>query len=313
MKPYSILAFDLDGTLTKKNQTKILPDKLPRLLNYLDRLGHYSIPVTGKPVFHANRIIVDNKLKKRGVIAENSGVYQLPNSEEIKVYGESLEEINKLKKELAIESEKRGVTKIYLENKFFEVAVDSGDISILTIFTDPFFVKHKWSFKKTIDAKVLYKKLIEVITKNHWQKNLEVLRPFSDGAVQIIRKNPNNNKSIDKSLLPIILREIWTVTDDVAIAMFGDGHNDIPAMTPKEIVPITFSNSDREVREFVSNEDGYVSNYPAISGLGVVDGIYWLARNKDFFGNDSIDIRNKIKEFFPFFRLFKTISEDLKK
>ena len=43
----SVLAFDLDGTLVPRNHHEIHPLGLVELLNFLNSLGHISIPVTG--------------------------------------------------------------------------------------------------------------------------------------------------------------------------------------------------------------------------------------------------------------------------
>ncbi|NMB57457.1 HAD hydrolase family protein [Candidatus Beckwithbacteria bacterium] len=82
-----MLAFDLDGTLTPRNQLVIHPLDLADLLNELSLMGHFVIPVTGKPVDYVAQIFPKNNLIDHGVIVENAEVYRQANSDKIKVYG----------------------------------------------------------------------------------------------------------------------------------------------------------------------------------------------------------------------------------
>ncbi|OGM32047.1 hypothetical protein A3D01_02910 [Candidatus Woesebacteria bacterium RIFCSPHIGHO2_02_FULL_39_13] len=292
----SVLAFDLDGTLTPRNKFDIHPKGLSELLNYLDKLSHLVIPVTGKPVSYAENIFSTNALEDRGIIAENAGVYRKPGSKKVEVYGPSLDEIKKLRDLIGIGMDKVNVTKIKLFEKEYEVSIDAGDVSILTVFTDPSFVTHRWSFKHEIQANECVEKLNIIIENNSWGKNLEVLAPFPDGGVQVIRKDPKTGKSVDKSSIIRNLHTMYPDLGNVPIAMFGDGHNDIPAMKPKEIIPLTFSNAHDEVIAFVKNKGGFVSEYEAPERNGVVDGIKWLA-NRNFFGKDKGIILETAKRY----------------
>lgn len=298
MIPKSILAFDLDGTLTPRNQFIIHPIGLSDLLNQLTQLGHIVIPVSGKPASYAEKLFPENALIDSGVIAENAGVYRKPGQTKIEIYGASIKELRELRNYLKIGMDHVNVTKIFLEGREYEVVVDPGDISILTIFTDPSHVSHRWTFTQTISAEELVDKLRQVIIKNRWDMNLEVLPPFPDGGVQLIRKDPTTGKSINKSSLLFALHEIYPIMGNVPIAMFGDGHNDIPAMEPKDVVPITFKNAHPDVLKFVSKTKGYISSFDAPEDYGIVDGIYWLADHQ-FFGNDDGKVQELIKDIFP--------------
>ena len=280
----SVLAFDLDGTLTPRNQFEIHPQGLSDLLNFLDKLSHLVIPVTGKPASYAENIFKVNSLENRGIIAENAGVFRRPGNKQVEVYGPNLEEIKKLRDILDVGMEKVNVTKIKLFGKKYEVSIDPGDVSILTVFTDPSYVRHRWIFNHEIQANELVEKLKVIIENNKWNNNLEVLPPFPDGGVQVIRKDPKTGKSIDKSSIIQNLKTMYPNLGKVPIAMFGDGHNDIP-------------NAHDEVIAFVKSKKGYVSNYEAPEGKGVVDGIDWLAE-KDFFREDKRLIKDKINGLF---------------
>jgi HAD superfamily hydrolase (TIGR01484 family) len=296
--PKSILAFDLDGTLTQRNHFEICLEGLGKLLNELSTRGHFVIPVTGKPVSYAEKFLVTNNLIDRGIIAENAGVYREPGDSKIEVYGPSLEEMLELRKTLGIGIEKVNVTNITLGKKKYEVVVDPDDVSILTIFTDPTYVTHRWSFNHSIDANILVEKIQNIIIANNWEANLVVLPPFPDGAVQIIRKDSVTDQPIDKSSLIFALNAIYPNIGNVPVAMFGDGHNDIPAMTSEKVIPITFANSHNNVLEFVKTKGGYISRFNTPDDLGVVDGLLWLA-NKDSFGDDSKYFSKLIVERFP--------------
>lgn len=298
--PKTILAFDLDGTLTVRNQFKITPNGLAQILNELDKRSHYSIPVTGKPVSYAANLFPTNQLADRGIVAENAGVYRKPENETVEVYGPSLPEMKALRNLLGIGMDKVNVANIKIFDKEYEVVIDPGDVSILTVFTEPSTVKHRWIFNKAIDAYELVEKLKVLVIENSWEKNLEVLAPFPDGGVQVIRKDPETGLSVDKSSLVFALHKMYPQLGNVPIAMFGDGHNDIPAMKPNGIIPITFHNSHDEVIKFVQTRDGYVSKYDTPEGLGVVDGLIWLAE-KDFFGEEKDQVIGIIKNIFKGF------------
>lgn len=296
--PKSILAFDLDGTLTQRNHFEICPDGLGNLLNKISIRGHYIIPVTGKPVPYAAKLFPINNLVDRGIIAENAGVYRKPGNKTIEVYGPSLREMHSLRDVLGIGMEKNNVTNIVLDKINYEVVVDPDDISILTIFTNPVSVSHRWIFKQSIDTDTLVEKIKNIIITNNWENNLVALAPFPDGGVQIIRKDPNTEKAIDKSSLVFALNVMYPNISEIPIAMFGDGHNDIPAMTPEKIIPITFSNSHEDVIKFVKAKSGYVSTFGTPTDFGVADGLLWLAK-ENFFKADTDDIIQLITKNFP--------------
>ncbi|MFA4827456.1 MAG: HAD-IIB family hydrolase [Candidatus Shapirobacteria bacterium] len=296
--PKSILAFDLDGTITPRNQFEIHPKGLSQLLNDLSNQGHFFIPVTGKPVAYAAKIFSANNLIDRGIIAENAGVYRKPNSQKIEIYGPSIKEMYALRDKLGIGMEKVNVTDIFIDQKKYEVAVDPDDVSILTIFTDPTYVTHRWKFNHSIEAELLVEKINNIITSNNWQNTLSVLPPFPDRAIQIIRKDPISGHSIDKSSIIFALNAIYPNIDTIPIAMFGDGHNDIPAMKPDKVIPITFTNAHSDVLTYVKSKNGYISPHNAPEDLGVPDGLLWLAKN-NFFKEDTNAVHHLITRYFP--------------
>lgn len=287
-----ILAFDIDGTLTQRNQSKITPESLVGVLDHLDKMGYYSVPVTGKPAEYAIRLFAANNLDDRGIIAENSGVYRRPGDQTIEVFGSSLEEMKSLRFLLGIKDGMGNVLQITLHDKQYDVAVDPEDISILTIFSDPEPVSHRWQFRKSIDALELHDQIQKIISEKDWVNYLEVLPPFPDGAIQVVRKNQITGETVNKSKILEVIGRMYEVSSPLPVAMFGDGHNDIPAMKPNGVIPITFANGDPDVKDVVTNKNGFVAPHPAVEGPGVVEGIFWLADDTSFFGQDSATVKN---------------------
>jgi len=303
----SILAFDLDGTLTPRNQLHISPKGLPDLLNQLTAMGHLVIPVTGKPASYVSQLFPINSLTDSGIIAENAGVFRRAKQQNIEVYGSSMEEMKKMRDLLQIGFDHVNVTNIIIKGISYEVAIDPGDVSILTVFTNASYVAHRWTFNQSITADELVEKLGELITENGCDNYLAVLPSFPDGGVQLIRKNSANSHPIDKSSLIQVLHSMYPHIDKVRIAMFGDGHNDIPAMKPDGVIPLTFSNAHEDVVNFIKTTNGYISPYEAPQSYGVVDGIYWLT-TQSFFGQDENLIKKAIRSLFPKYTYSHTTS-----
>lgn len=294
--PKGILAFDLDGTITPRNQKVITPPNLVALLNSIGKLGYFSILISGKPVSYIEQIAKDNQLDDYGLIGENAGSYKEKDSSEVKVFGPGLEQINKLKN--FIDAHGKDVTSIQLDANYYQVVIDPGDVSILTIFTDPSHVSHRWRFRHDIQANELYSKLKELILKQKLNQTLEVLKPFPDGAIQVIRKDEETGKVIDKSAIIQTLEIMYPGSNIENVAMFGDGHNDIPAMSPEHVIPITFNNAEEVVKEYVKSRSGYISPYSSPEDLGVIDSIKWLS-DRGFFKEDQANVEQSLKELFP--------------
>ncbi|NMB57456.1 hypothetical protein GYA19_06010 [Candidatus Beckwithbacteria bacterium] len=199
---------------------------------------------------------------------------------------------------LGIGMDKVNVVKILLKDKKYEVAIEPYDVSILTIFTDPSFVSHCFQFKHSIQADQLVEDLREIISTNKWNDFLSVLPAFPDGGVQIVRKDSKSGHPIDKSCLREVIAKMYPRTNHLPIAMFGDGHNDIPAMKVRNVIPLSFANAHEDIQEFIKMQKGHLSKFNAPEDLGVVDGLLYLAK-KDFFKKDSRKIIDLIKNSFP--------------
>lgn len=166
------------------------------------------------------------------------------------------------------------------------------------MFTDPSFVTHRWNYKHDIEAKFLVEKLRQIVKLNNLENNLEVLEPFPDGGVQVIRKDNKTGKTIDKSYILEAIKMIYPNNENLPVSMFGDGHNDIPAMSPEKVIPITFNNAHKDVIEYVKSRNGFISRYDAPEDVGVVDGLIYLHKI-NFFGADSSTVLDLISKYFP--------------
>lgn len=142
--------------------------------------------------------------------------------------------MKKLREIVGVGMDNVNVTKITIDNRDYEVVIDPDDYSIFTIFTDPSFVTHRWSYKHDIEANFLVEKLRQTVKLNNLENNLEVLEPFPDGGVQVIRKDDKTGKTIDKSYILEAIKMIYPNNKNLPVSMFGDGHNDIPAMSPEK-------------------------------------------------------------------------------
>ncbi len=263
----------------------------------LNSLGYYTIPVTGKPSTYALRILRKSKLQPRGVVAENAGVYIKPNSNLPHVFGTNLAAIWRLKAILGLKQNEKGLTSITLAGKKSQIVVDPEDVSIFTIFTKPEAVSHKWDYKVSMSTDEIFEGLKEIIKKNNLEKKLQLLPAFSDGGIQVIRRD-NGGKPIDKARLTDIVKIMYKNGSLLPIAMFGDGHNDLPAMSPQKVIAITFKNAESEVKKFIKKKRGYISPFNAVVGVGIVDGLRWLANN-GFFKSDATVVLKKITNYFP--------------
>ncbi len=262
-------------------------------------MGYFFVPVTGKPSAYALRIIGKNGLEQRGIIAENAGVYIKPEENTSQVSGPNREAVFELKRLIGIDPEAKGIKTIVFDNVSDEVVVDPEDVSILTLFTKAEAVSHKWVFHPTLSTDQIYEALGKVIKENNLSSRLKLLMPFPDGGIQVIRMKEDGVSAIDKSSLPEVMALMYGYEKRVPIVMFGDGHNDIPAMTPDSVIPLTFANAEERVKEFVQAKGGHVSQFDAPEGLGVVDGIKWLLTEKNFFADKSEQVAAAIKDLFP--------------
>ncbi|EKD57979.1 MAG: hypothetical protein ACD_57C00061G0001 [uncultured bacterium] len=231
------------------------------------------------------------------MVAENAGIYLKPDSGVTEVFGSGLGSIKKFKEALGVGRNAKNVVTIIWRGKSHQVVIDPEDVSILTIFTNPETVKHRWQFGQTISTSTVHEELKKLLVSTGLEKNLVLLPPFPDGGIQIIRRGRVTGQPIDKSLLSEVVKVMFATAQELPIAMFGDGYNDIPAMNADGVIPITFQNGEEIVKAAVRKKNGYVSPLPAVTGLGVVDGLRWLGEARNFFGKDSKAVFQVLQNF----------------
>ena len=302
--PLYLLSVDMDGTIAAPNQK--LTGVYEKFLKELQQFPRIEIVLnSGKSISYLEREAA--RIGGRYVIAMNGAAMQVLGGERI-IFGGNQKDIVKLRHLLALTKTDEGVRPIPVKKDVFDVAIegDKADI-VLTLFSEPEWVKHRWQFDQGINKEELYDHLRALIKKH--KLHLHVLNPHSDGAVDVVRLH--NEKPIDKSTLPKMVREVWSHTKMIQISMFGDGSNDVPAMLARGVVGVTFpeANADKVIKPVVES-GGIITKRPAwihkeggdfVPGGGVIEGIQLLAE-RGFFEDESkkvIDLCEKYLKKIP--------------
>ena len=86
-KPKSVLALDIDGTITHPNNPEFANESSLQIIQKLHEMGHIAVPVTGKPKSYAERLFKPNNLEFKGSICENGAVYVRPGESGYTIFG----------------------------------------------------------------------------------------------------------------------------------------------------------------------------------------------------------------------------------
>jgi len=275
----------MDGTVAAPNQK--LSGVYEKFLRALQKLPRIEVVLnSGKSVKYLEREAA--RINARYVIALNGAAMQILGGDQV-AFGGNHKDIIKLKHLLGLKAADEGVRPIHVKKDMFNVAVEEGKGDmVLTLFSEPEWVKHRWRFDQGLHREEMHTYLKKLVKKHGL--HLHVLEPHPDGAVDVVRLY--NEKPIDKSTLPKMVREVWSHVKVRQISMFGDGSNDVPALTAPDVVGFTFPEANVEkVIKPVLRSGGYVTAHPAwikletgtyVPGGGVIEGIQTLAY-KGFF------------------------------
>ena len=163
-----------------------------------------------------------------------------------------------------------------------EVVIEEGkrcegrDI-VLTFFTEPEPVRHRWRFRGGVDRQALYDVLQGLI----WEQGLDlaVLEPHGDGALDVVPTV--EGRAVAKWTLPELAREMYPKAV-LHLTHGGDGAGDLPAMEAAGVTPLSAYNC-AATRQFAARRDGLVAQRPAPDGGAGLECYAALAR-RGFYG-----------------------------
>ncbi len=286
-----LLSFDVDATVSAPNHKT--EGVYKNLLTELQQVPGIEVVLnSGKSIPYLESHAAE--IGGRYVIACNGAACQLLGGEQI-VFGGGGEDLLKLRALLGLEPKDEGVKHIRVGDESYEVAIEEEKHEmVLTLFTEPEWVKHRWQFAGGIDRNGVYDHLQKLVQEHNLK--LHILHPHGDGAIDVVRLH--NDKPIDKSTLPAMIAQIWPGVT-TKIAMFGDGSNDVPAMTAPGVIGVTFAEVDEErVKQPVREHGGIITTKPAwikheggtyAAGGGLTEGMRTLA-DQGFFD----DLKDKV-------------------
>lgn len=277
-KVTAVHGYDVDGTLSPPNQE--IPKHVSFFIGEIQRrFGVVGVLSSGKSAPY-----LENEADKANIyywLAENHAVVQ-KKGEQPKILGENLESLITLRNIINLGPRDEGIQKITLLGRQGEVVVEPGKDGVLTLFTEQGPVLNRWAFNEEFTRQEVTNELRRIVKEK--KLKLFVMDPHGDGAVDIVRLD-KYNRPIDKTNFQSIMEEIFGIHFNMAF--FGDGNNDLPAMSNSEIVGVTFANAPQDVKNVVMNKGfkGYISPRPGPEG-GLYQGVIWLAKS-GFYGTNK--------------------------
>jgi len=197
-------------------------------------------------------------------------------------------EFARLRELLGIPPGAVGVVPASVGGHLVEVAVEEGkrwegcDI-VLTLFTEPERVPHRWRFRGGLDRRAWHAHLSGLV--RHHGLALAVLPPHGDGALDVVPVV--EGRAVDKGTLPAIARRLYSEAT-LHLTHGGDGLGDLPAMEAPGVLPLTAA-PFVEIAEVVRRRGGVVSRQGAPTGGAALECYAELAR-RGFYGPLSAQV-----------------------
>lgn len=328
-KPKGFIFFDVDKTVTRSNEEKFAREDVADLFQTIVTKGYVVIPVTGKNLAYAKRIMQKNGLPFQGAVCENGSVYVLHENDTPKIYGENFKALEKLKELLGIQikgpienDQEDAVIQIGKnENARVTIEAKTGILSIFTTSSldikdgDPQLhfnlnANIDFSAKRRLHERFpgFYSSKSQEEIGNYIRHCIETHKDLTgklevffhpDGCIDVLRIN-SDGTVINKSKLIELVNEMYSLNPEeskkIPKVMIGDSENDIPALKIPEVYGITFENGTEPTKKAVLEKGsmGFVSPAPAPEGIGIFQGVEWLIP-KGFFKEDAEMVEGKIR------------------
>lgn len=148
---------------------------------------------------------------------------------------------------------------------------------VLTLFTEPAPVRHRWQFRGGTNRLALRSVLLAHIRQH--QLALDVLEPHGDGALDVVPVV--EGRAVGKWTLPALAREMFPAAT-LHLTHGGDGAGDLPALEAETVTPLSAANCVATWRT-ASALGGVVASRPAPEG-GAVRECYSELANRGFYG-----------------------------
>jgi hypothetical protein len=163
---------------------------------------------------------------------------------------------------------------------------------VLTLFTEPEPVRHRWQFRGGTDRDAL-RGVLQALIREHGLA-LAVLEPHGDGALDVVPVAAG--RAVGKWTLPVLARKMFP---DALLHLThgGDGAGDLPAMEAEEVTPLSAANCE-STSPTASARGGVVASRRAPEGGAVLECYAALAK-RGFYGPLSNKVAAIIERLWP--------------
>jgi hypothetical protein len=196
---------------------------------------------------------------------------------------------------LAVPAATVGVVELDLTGTRAEVVIEEGkqwagrDL-VLTFFTEPEWVRHRWQFRGGIDRWTLADQLTDLIRRHDLQ--LAVLEPHGDGALDVVPVV--RGRAVGKWTLPDLAAEMFP-SAVLHLTHGGDGAGDLPAMQTEGVTPLSTLNCAATYRVAL-RQGGAVARCSAPQDGAVLE-CYAALAEREFYGPLSYRVGEIVQPF----------------